>query len=74
MGNGKIFNVKRRILCYNFEYEGTADEVYSQCKMYCEEHDIKPLYVEGANHSLEVEEKLFESLEILKEVMKYIER
>ena len=53
---------------------GTADEVYSQCKAYCDEHGIKPLYVKGANHSLEVEGKPFESLEILKDVMRYIER
>ena len=53
---------------------GTADEVYLECKEYCEEHGIKPLYIEGANHSLEVKGKLFESLEILKDVMRYIER
>ncbi len=53
---------------------GTADEKYPECKRYCDEHGVRPMYVEGANHSLEVEGKLFESLEILKEVMKYIER
>lgn len=53
---------------------GTVDEVYPECKAYCDEHGIKPLYIEGANHSLEVEGKPFESLEILKDVMKFIER
>lgn len=53
---------------------GTADEVYPECKKYCDEHGIKPLYIEGANHSLEVEGKLFESLEILRDVMRYIEK
>lgn len=53
---------------------GTADEVYPQCKAYCKKHGIQPLYVEGANHSLEVEGKLFESLEILRDVMKFVER
>ncbi len=53
---------------------GTADEVYPECKAYCDEHGIKPLYIEGANHSLEVEGKPFESLEILKDVMKFVER
>lgn len=53
---------------------GTADEMYSECKAYFDEHGIKPLYVEGANHSLEVEGKPFESLEILRDVMRYIER
>lgn len=53
---------------------GTVDEVYPECKAYCDERGIKPLYIEGANHSLEVEGKPFESLEILKDVMRYIER
>ena len=53
---------------------GTADEVYPECKAYCDEHGIKPLYIVGANHSLEVEGKPYESLEILKDVMKFIER
>ncbi len=53
---------------------GTADEVYPECKAYFDEHGITPLYIEGADHSLEVEGKPFESLEILKDVMRYIER
>lgn len=53
---------------------GTADEVYPECKEYCDAHGIKPLYIEGANHSLEVKGKPFESLEILKDVMRYIEK
>ena len=53
---------------------GTADEVYPECKKYCDEHGIRPMYIEGANHSLEVEGKLFESLEILRDVMRYIEK
>ena len=53
---------------------GTADEVYPECKAYCVAHGIKPLYIEGANHSLEVEGKPFESLDILRDVMRYIER
>jgi len=53
---------------------GTADEVYPECKAYFDEHGITPLYIEGANHPLEVDGKPFESLEILKDVMRYIER
>lgn len=53
---------------------GTADEVYPECKAYFDEHGMRPMYIEGADHSLEVKGKPFESLEILKEVMKYIER
>ena len=53
---------------------GTADEMYPECKAYFDEHGIKPLYIEGANHSLEVEGEPFESLEILKEVIHHIGR
>lgn len=53
---------------------GTADEVYPECKAYFDEHGIQPLYIEGADHSLEVKGKPFESLEILRDVMRYIER
>lgn len=53
---------------------GTADEVYPECKEYCDAHGIRPMYVEGANHSLEVEGKPYKSLEILRDVMRYIDR
>lgn len=53
---------------------GTADEVYPECKAYCDEHGIQPMYIEGANHSLEVKGKPFESLEILKNVMRFVVR
>ena len=48
---------------------GTADEVYPECKAYFEEHGIQPMYIEGADHSLERKGKPFESLEILRDVM-----
>ncbi|MBE5931436.1 MAG: hypothetical protein E7268_10360 [Lachnospiraceae bacterium] len=53
---------------------GTADEVYPECKAYFDEHGIQPMYIEEADHSLEVKGKLFESLEILKNVMKFVTR
>ena len=53
---------------------GTADEVYPECKAYCDEHGIQSLYIEGADHSLEVKGKPFESMEILRDVMRYIDR
>ena len=53
---------------------GTVDEVYPECRAYFDEHGIKPLHIDGANHSLEVEGKPFESLDILRDVMRYIER
>ena len=52
---------------------GTADEVYPECKAYFDEYGIQPLYIEGADHSLEVKGKPFESLEILQKVLKHIE-
>ena len=52
---------------------GTADEVYPECKAYFDGHGIQPMYIEGADHSLEVKGKPFESLEILQDVMRYIE-
>ena len=48
---------------------GTADEVYPECKAYFEEHGIQPMYIDGADHSLERKGKPFESLEILRDVM-----
>lgn len=52
---------------------GTADEVYPECEAYFEEHGIRPMYIEGADHSLEIKGKPFESLEILRDVMRYME-
>ena len=51
---------------------GTADEVYPECKEYFDEHGIWPMYIEGADHSLEIVGKPFESLEILRDVMEYL--
>lgn len=51
---------------------GTADEVYPECKTYFDEHEIPPMYIDGADHSLEVKGKPFESLEILRNVMEYV--
>lgn len=48
--------------------------MYPECKEYCDEHGIEALYIEGANHSLEVKGKLFESLEILRDVMEYVDK
>ncbi len=53
---------------------GAVDEVYPECKTYFDEHGIEPMDIEGADHSLEVKGKPFESLEILKNVMRYIDR
>lgn len=50
------------------------ERLYPECKEYCDEHGIEVLYIEGANHALEVEGKLFESLEILRDVMEYVDK
>ena len=53
---------------------GTQDKAYPVYKEYCDKHKIKALYINDANHSLEVERKPYESIDILKNVMKFIER
>ena len=42
-------------------------------KKYCEKNGIHTLYIDNANHSLEVEGKPYESIEVLKMVMEFIE-
>lgn len=53
---------------------GTQDKVYELYKNHCEANKIKALYVKDANHSLEVEGQPYESIDVLKSVMKFIER
>lgn len=52
---------------------GTKDKAYQTYKEYCDANSIKALYVEGANHSLEVEGKPYQSIDVLKNVMHFIE-
>lgn len=53
---------------------GTKDRAYQVYKKHCDANKIKTLYIKNANHSLEVENKPYESIEILKTVMRFIER
>lgn len=53
---------------------GTQDKAYELYKNYCDENMIKAMYVSGANHSLEVEGQPYESIDVLKSVMQFIER
>ena len=53
---------------------GTHDKAYEFYKNHCDKNDIKALYVKGANHSLEVEGQPYESMDALKNVMRFIER
>ena len=53
---------------------GTKDKAYPVYKKVCEENQVKALYVEAADHSLEIAEHPYDSIEILKKVMQFIER
>ena len=53
---------------------GTNDKAYQTYKNYCDTNDIKALYIDEANHSLEVEGKPYQSIEVLKNVIQFIER
>lgn len=53
---------------------GTEDKAYQTYKEYCDANSIKALFVEGANHSLEVEGQPYQSMDILKTIMQFIER
>ena len=53
---------------------GTDDKAYQTYKEYCDANSIKALFVEGANHSLEVEGQPYQSMDILKTIMQFIER
>lgn len=53
---------------------GTEDKAYQAYKEYCDANCIKALFVEGANHSLEVEGQPYQSMDILKEVTRFLER
>lgn len=51
---------------------GTNDEAYLAYKEHCEKNEIKVLYIENANHSLEIQGQPYENIEILKKVMEFI--
>ena len=53
---------------------GTKDKVYELYKNHCDNNKIKVLYIKDANHSLEVDGQPYESIDVLKRVMQFIER
>lgn len=53
---------------------GTEDKAYELYKNHCDKNKIKAMYIKDANHSLEVEGQPYESIDILKSVMRFIER
>ena len=52
---------------------GTNDKAYRFYKTCCEEKDMKALYIEGADHSLEIAGKPYESIKVLESAMRFIE-
>ena len=52
---------------------GTRDETYSVCKKHCETYNINALYIEDGDHSLEVNEELYKNIDILKQVMQFVD-
>ena len=52
---------------------GTEDKSCLVYKDLCEEKDIKALYIDGGDHSLEILCRPYESIAALKNVMKFIE-
>ena len=53
---------------------GTQDKAFQIYKDYCDANNVKALYIDDANHSLELEGKPYQSVDILKTVMQFIER
>ncbi len=53
---------------------GTRDDAYPIYKKHCDENKVKVLYVNNANHSLEVAGQPYQSIDILKDVMKFIDK
>ena len=52
---------------------GTEDPAYTAYREHCDGTNIDTLYIEGANHSLEVIGRPYESIEALKKVMEFID-
>lgn len=52
---------------------GTNDKAYEAFKSYCDNNQIKSLYIEGADHSLEISNQLYSSIQTLERVMRFIE-
>lgn len=52
---------------------GTKDKSYELYKTFCDANHMKVLFVEGADHSLEISGKPYESIQVLDKVMHFIE-
>ena len=51
---------------------GTNDRSYPAYKAHCETNHIPSLFIEGADHSLEIAGKPLESINVLKQVTEFI--
>lgn len=51
---------------------GTKDKEYSFYKEQCEEKNVTALYIEGADHLLEIQDSPFDSIKVLENVMQFI--
>lgn len=51
---------------------GTKDKEYSFYKELCDEKEVTMLYVEAGDHLLEIQEKPFDSIKVLEDVMRFI--
>ena len=53
---------------------GTADPAFETISSHCSQCKAKTLYIDGADHSLEISGDPFASLEVLRSVIRYIDR
>ena len=51
---------------------GTRDEAYSVCKKHCDTYNISALYIEDGDHSLEVQGETYKNIDILSQVMQFV--
>lgn len=61
------------IKCGSTVVIGTRDEAYSVYKKHCEEHNVKVLYIEDGDHSLEIQGEPYKNIDILKQVMQFVD-
>lgn len=53
---------------------GTRDDAYPIYKKHCDDNKVKVLYIDNADHSLEVAGQPYQSIDILKDVMNFIDK
>ena len=48
-------------------------DILQMCQPYCEKYNINALYIEDGDHSLEVKGELDKNIDILKQVMQFVD-